>query len=351
MSKARRAITPHFSHKEILCILSDNYQLTGKLKNLPGYCDQNLLLISDNSSKYIIKVANSGEQPLELAMQNSAMEHLSKKELIVPHARLNTAQHCITLVTDQNKNEFCFRVLSYLNGNFYVDSKRDTHNNQLWHSLGAFMANISQGLSDFTHAGAYRYFEWDLAHGYGICHTKKHLLNQSQQKIVDYFLQLYQTQTMPVLPKCRQAVIHNDANDYNLLIDNIDYATAITGLIDFGDMVFSHVINELAITCAYALMEQSDPIATMCTIVAGYHLHYELTNTELEVLFSLVALRLCVSVCNSALAIKEQPNNDYLLVSVKPAWQLLTQLQQQNPYAVLCQLRNACGFSVNKRQS
>ena len=38
------AETPVFSQQEILCLLTHHYQLTGQLKSLPGYLDQNLLL-------------------------------------------------------------------------------------------------------------------------------------------------------------------------------------------------------------------------------------------------------------------------------------------------------------------
>ncbi len=344
-------MTPSFTEQEILTILADNYQLTGSLKALAGYCDQNLLLTAQGGERYIVKIANSEEKLTELAMQNAAMAHLTAQSLAVPCAINNSAQESITQVADEQGNQFFFRVLSYLEGNFYADSAASSHNASLWQSLGQFIAQIDKGLSDFTHPGAYRYFDWDLAHGFAICQEKKHLLSSEQQHQVHYFLSHYQTQTMPLLAQCRQGVIHNDANDYNLLINNSDQPSEISGLIDFGDMVYSHVINELAITCAYALMGQDEPITALTEIVSAYHQQYPLRDVELEVLFSLIALRLCVSVCNSAKAIKEQPDNEYLLISVKPAWQLLAQLQRENPFALLTQLRLACGLPADAGKS
>ncbi len=343
--------TPCFSEQQLLQLLADNYQLAGALKPLDGYCDQNLLLTTVTGSHYIVKVANSAEKSLALAMQNAAMTHLTNKALAVPHALVNKQQQQLTLITDACGVKFYLRVLSYLAGGFYADNINEKHQIELWQSLGKFIAEINNGLSDFSHPGAYRFFEWDLAHGFAICQTKKHLLNAAEQELVAYFLGIYQTQTMALLAQCRQGVIHNDANNYNLLVNSTDCASSVIGLIDFGDMVFSHVINELAITCAYALMKQEEPINALVTIVASYHQHHKLTATELEVLLSLIALRLCVSVCHSAQAIKAQPENTYLLVSAKPAWQLLTQLQKCNAYAVLCQLRLACGFDVDGGKS
>jgi 4-aminobutyrate aminotransferase-like enzyme/Ser/Thr protein kinase RdoA (MazF antagonist) len=347
--------TPSFSDDELLIVLAQQYNLEGQLKKLPGYCDQNLRLTTADNIQYIVKVANAAEPKLELEMQNAAMKHLTQKKCAVPQALPNNQSESITTIKDIQQQAYCLRVLTYLPGDFYVDAQSLTHTPELWTDLGQFMGEIDLALADFEHAGAYRYLDWDLAQGYRVCMSKKSLLNSQQIKLVEHFLTLYQTQTMPLLGQLPQGVIHNDANDYNLLINDVSYPTKISGLIDFGDIVHSHIINELAITCAYALMGEKDVkhdlLTVLKTIVAGYHKVRPLRAAELEVLFSLIALRLCTSVCNAALAISQQPDNEYLLVSVKPAWTLLEQLKALNPYAVLCQLRQACDLSVDNGQA
>lgn len=348
-------ITPSFSDNELVKILAEHYNLTGTLKKLPGYCDQNLRLTTADNVHYIVKVANSAEPKLELDMQNAAMAHLTLKKCAVPHALKNKSAQTITTIKNSQQQGFCLRVLTYLPGDFYVEANYLSHNPVLWSDLGQFMGNIDLALTDFEHAGAYRYLDWDLAQGYRVCMSKKSLLSSQQTNLVEHFLTLYQTQTMPLLGQLPQGVIHNDANDYNLLINDVNAPTKILGLIDFGDMVHSHIINELAITCAYALMgekaDKQDLLSVLKAIVASYHQARPLSDAELEVLYSLIALRLCTSVCNAALAISQQPDNKYLLVSVKPAWQLLEQLKALNPYAVLCQLRQACKMPVDSGQA
>ncbi len=345
------AKTPTFSNIEIIQLLIQQYRLSGRLKSLPGYCDQNLLLTTTDNEQYIVKIANAVEPKIELKMQNAAMAHLTEKECAVPHAVSNQQGETITTITNSQQEAFCLRVLIFMPGQFYADADSLSHTPTLWSDLGQFIGSLDLALADFQHPGAYRYLDWDLAQGYRICMSKKYLLNPQQICLVEKFLSIYQTQTMPVLSQLPQGIIHNDANDYNLLVDDISAPTKITGLIDFGDMVHTHIINELAIACAYALMgeksAQQDTLSAFTAIVAGYHQVKTLQDVELEVLFSLVALRLCTTVCNSALAIKQQPDNEYLLVSVKPAWQLLEQFNALNPYAVLCQLRQACQLPVD----
>jgi 4-aminobutyrate aminotransferase-like enzyme/Ser/Thr protein kinase RdoA (MazF antagonist) len=343
--------TPKFSELEILQFIAAHYHLNGSLKALPGYCDQNLLLTTQDKQHFIVKIANNAEAKIELAMQNQAMVHLREKSAATPYVIANKAGQLLSSISNQQSQHFNLRVLSYIDGDFYADSAPENHNTVLWQHLGSFIGQLDLDLADFQHAGAYRYLEWDLAQGYGVCQMKKHLLLDEQSAIVEHFLTLYHNQTMPILPTLPMGIIHNDANDYNLLIDNTAQPARISGLIDFGDMVHTHVINELAITCAYALMGQSDILTTLKTIVAGYHSVKPLQENELDVLYALIALRLCTTVCNSALAIQQQPENEYLLVSVKPAWVLLSQLKALNPFSVSCQLRAACQLSVDSGQS
>ena len=354
--------TEQLSIKQLSQLLVDHYEIdglaNGQLKPLPSYCDQNALLICGDE-RYIVKIAHPDEPLIALQMQNAMMGHLTAKKQQVPYVMKNSQGEQITVIQSKNaldsltanltKNSQAsyLRVLSYLPGSFYADA--EVHSIALHRHLGLFLADINLALEDFEHPGAYRYLDWDLAHGYQVCMSKKHILcaQDHSQALVDHFLQYYHNHTMPLLGQLPLGVIHNDANDYNLLVDSQTHPKQITGIIDFGDVVHTHIINELAIAAAYALMGQDDIAASLCELVASYHQQKPLSDVELEVLFSLIALRLCVSVCNSTEAIQNNPENDYLLVSAKPAWQLLEQLKKLNPFALLCQLRSTCGLAVD----
>jgi Ser/Thr protein kinase RdoA (MazF antagonist) len=60
-----------------------------------------------------------------------------------------------------------------------------------------------------------------------------------------------------------RSVIHNDANDHNLLVGPPTAAPeerAVTGLLDFGDMVETWTVCELSVAVAYAVFGQADPL-------------------------------------------------------------------------------------------
>ena len=125
---------------------------------------------------------------------------------------------------------------------------------------------------------------------------------------------------IPRLPSLRRSVIHNDANDHNVVVD--DAGLRVSGLLDFGDLVHSVTAQEAAVACAYAMLGRADPVAVMGRIVAGFDSTCPLTADELDALPSLILARLGASVAISALQARLAPD-PYLRVSEGPAWALI----------------------------
>ena len=195
-----------FSVEQLNQLLIEHYDIDGiehgQLKPLPSYCDQNALLtcgsgLTCGNDRYIVKIAHPDESLISLQMQNAMMSHLKAKEQQVPYVLKNRKDEQISVVKGldslaNNSSDFYLRVLSYLPGCFYADA--DSHNDYLLRDLGQFMANLNIALDNFEHPGAFRYLEWDLAHGYQVCMRKKHLLaaqDNEQYQLVEHFLNYY----------------------------------------------------------------------------------------------------------------------------------------------------------------
>ena len=63
----------------------------------------------------------------------------------------------------------------------------------------------------------------------------------------------------PRFAALRRAVVHNDPNDYNVLVDGANGPRVIE-ILDFGDIVHSYAIADLAIAVAYAVLGKADPL-------------------------------------------------------------------------------------------
>src|SRR5262249_23297248 len=152
-------------------------------------------------------------------------------------------------------------------------------------------------------------------------------------------------------PRLRKSAIHNDANDYNVIVGgDADLYTKnqnVAGLIDFGDMVYSFTVADLAVAIAYAILDKPDPLAAAAEIVSGYHAEYGLTEDEIDALFGFVRLRLCMSVCIGASQRLQRPDDDYLAISQRPIRDMLPKLAQIHPRFAEAVFRNACGLPAS----
>lgn len=328
-----------FTDELIKEIVLENYSLSVEVKKLNGYEEQNFLLKDKNSKKYILKVANDELTPAFLDAQVEMLSHLSKSNVasMIPHFILNNAGRALTHYTNDGKNYF-IRVLHFLEGNFWGDTKNLPEKSFI--DLGNVLGKLDDALKDFSHAATHRHFLWDINNA-ADANAKLHCIKDPERRrIAGYFLLQFETEVLPVLHTLRYACIHNDANDYNILIKG----NVVSGIIDFGDVVYSALINNLAIACTYAILNCEDPLKSATLIVKGYHHAYSLEEKEIELLYYLIAARLCISVTQSAWSASVNPFNEHHFLTEKPGWELLYKWIKINPLKAYNEFRKACDF-------
>ncbi len=312
-------------------------------KSLPGSVDFNFHLKTQDGAAYILKISRHNPDIQNMDMQNRVMLHLAKKKLPLelPLVIPNSEGKLITFLKDEAERERAMRLLTWVPGR--VLAKVNPHSKKLLESLGTANALLCLGLEGFDHPAAHEYMAWDIAQ---MLWVKNHLevFNPAQRAIVDYFLQILENEVLPKYVDFRKSVIHCDANDYNVLVNNDLENPKVIGLIDFGDAIYSQIINDLAITLAYALMHKKDPLAAAIPIIRGFHQHYPLEEKEVELLFPLIAARLLISVTASGINRIKEPENEYLFVSERPAWNLLEKLRAISPALAHYSFRHACGW-------
>ena len=137
------------------------------------------------------------------------------------------------------------RLLSFLNGTFLGDLNP---NKQMAMSLGTFLADLDTELMDFDNAELRaRKCEWDIQQ---LSLNRKYISDisdVSNQNLVRYFFMQFEQIVVPIAPELRMSFIHSDANEWNILIKGDE----VNALIDFGDMVYSPLINEIATAVTY----------------------------------------------------------------------------------------------------
>jgi 4-aminobutyrate aminotransferase-like enzyme/Ser/Thr protein kinase RdoA (MazF antagonist) len=323
----------------------DVYGIHSTAKALVGEYDKNFHLVSDQG-EFVLKLMHPQAEQGTLELQIAALEHLAHKapELIVPRVQRSKTGNLVEIIEASDGQRLVW-LLSYIPGKLYADVKPQSR--ELQGSLGHLLGQFDKALLDFEHPVAKRNLKWDLANAEWIEHHLSDIEDKRQRQIVEKILMNYQENIKPALSQVRWSVIHNDANDYNIVVeDRVVENPKVKSVIDFGDMLYTPTINELAIAAAYAMMGQSDPVGAVASMVRGYHAVLPLEDKELELLFPLIQMRLAVSVTNSAIQKRLRPDDPYVVISEKPAWELLGKLISVPPRLAYYRFREACGLDI-----
>lgn len=332
---------PAFTPDEAQRLLARDYGVEGVLKELVSERDQNFLVESP-AGTFVLKIANAVEDPAFLALQNAAMKHVALADPALGLQRILATRSGADIAWwEHGTSRHAVRLLTYLPGELYSAVGSSP---ALLGSLGGFMGRLSRALRGFGHPAAFRPgFLWNLDEAMAVKPWLADIAPERRELVARIFAR-YEARVLPQLHLLRGAVLHQDANDNNIVVDRS--SGTVTGLIDFGDMTHGRQVNELAVTLAYALLDVDDVYKAAAPLIAAYARAFPLEAEEAAILFDLVAARLAMSVCISSHRAKDFPDNDYLLVSQAPAFRLLDRLDRTNPDFLAAFTRHAAGLAA-----
>ena len=347
MSHIQRS--PRFTVEDAIDVAAKWYGLPVTARPLPSERDQNFHLTTTAGEAYVLKIAGADDARDVLDLQNRALAHLHAAD-----SRFAPLQLQQTLMGESmfhipaaDGTKHHVRLLRYVPGKPLADVK--PHTPALLRSLGAYLGVMDRALAAFTHPAADRTLQWDLRQAPAV--IRRHLgeiADPTRRAWVSAWLDEFEGETAPRLSNLRTSIIHNDGNDYNVIVAPATLQgpaePTIAGVIDFGDMVHSYTVAEPAIAAAYAMLHKADPLTAAAHLIAGYHAEYPLTEDELALLYPLIRMRLCASVCLAAHQQRQQPENRYLSISEQPAWALIERLRNAPPNLAHYTFRQACGL-------
>ena len=333
--------TPRFTLEAATALAAELYGISASASPLPSERDQNFLL-ETAGEKFVLKIANALEERAMLEAQHFALAHLVRSVSFCPRVVPATSGEMISRAENLSGRHFV-RLVTYLPG-IPLAEVRD-HSPGLLRDLGRRMGQLDHALASFDHPALHRDFHWDLANGLQVINEHASLVADKELRLlINGFVKGFERDLLPLLPRLRTSAIHNDANDYNVLV-NGKSENAVVGLVDFGDMVHSFAVGDLAVAIAYAVLNKTDPVAAAAQVAAGYHSDCPLNEDEVAALFGLVCLRLCMSVCLAAHQQRQRPNDEYLSISQRSVRETLPKLAAIDPCVVEAIISEACGLS------
>jgi 4-aminobutyrate aminotransferase-like enzyme/Ser/Thr protein kinase RdoA (MazF antagonist) len=327
----------------------DTFGVSGEILPLPGEIDTNYLVTQKNSKKWVLKISPEDYDIQVLDFQEKLLEHLEKSSLKASAPMMKIAANgkkTLYLKDDTNRTR-AVRMLTWIEGDLW--SKVSPVTNELLFSLGQKAGQTTLALKGFDHHIASRVFDWNLDHAEWT-ENYIHLIDPSLQTAFSKVISQYK-ESKSDLEKLRKSVIHNDANDNNIITQTDFGSNIVVSIIDYGDAVKSTIINDVAVTATYAIMGQNDPLQAACAVLKGYHNSFPLEAAEVRYLYCLIGMRLVISLTKSAINKQKEPENEYLQISDQAAGRLLIQWSGIHPSLAYYSFRAAIGLMPHPHET
>ena len=329
---------------DVEVLVKSVFGVSATAQKLLSEYDEVFRLVTTDSESLIVKVMHSSRTAEFVDMQCGALEQLERTvpNLNLPRVLRTKTGRAFERISDSEGQERIVWALTYLPGKTLYGAR--PHSPDIFQGIGELLGHIDKSLLDFHHRAAKREFKWDLSKALWIREYVHEIHDAAHRSLILRAIDRYTELVVPQLVSLGTSVIHGDANDYNVLIDDTaDSGKPSIGLIDFGDMHEGLRVAEPAVASAYAALGKQDPLSFAASVVAGYDRVIRLEERELKVLFPLIVMRLAVSVVNSALERKRRPEDAYVSISEGPAWAALEKLDAIDPKLAEFFFRSACG--------
>lgn len=321
-SLVQRASLPNpvVSIEQAQALLFEHYGLQGQLYSLGSQQDLNFR-VENPRGRWVLKFCHDEGARQALAAQHAAMLHLARSSLSVPHVLLATDGRDTVAVT-LGQQRLQMRVLSYLEGQPLTRLKH--LGPEPIARIGRLCGEVDRALIDFQHPGLARTLQWDPRHAHKLLDRLLPTLDDPRQRgrVVEMAFEA-QRRLGEVSADLPMQAVHLDITDDNSVWQrDVNLHWQLAGLIDFGDLVHTWRVADLAATCAALLHHaHGDPFAVLPAVTA-YHQANPLSEAELRALWPLVVLRAAVLVTSSARQLSVAPDNDYIRANVEHEWEI-----------------------------
>ncbi|QJU52500.1 aminotransferase [Herbiconiux sp. KACC 21604] len=326
------------------------FGVTGPVRSLGSQTDANLV-VGEEGQRFLLKIANPSSTVAELEAQSLAAAHVGgaldarRAGIAVPRT-VPAADGSLVQTVELAGRPLQARLLEFvegtpLSGDRYLSPA-------VVAEFGRFAALAVLSLADFAHPGTHRELEWDLRQARRLVDDllpyvdDPELAEQVRRAADEAWARVSELDGS--LPR---QVIHGDITDDNV-VGATDAAGRLMphGIIDFGDVVHSWTVAELAVSCSGVLHHHGAGPTSVLPAVRAFHELRPLAEAEAEALWPLVVLRAATLVVSAHHAAATDPGNDYTRANAEHE-HVIFEVATSVPLRVMTGLvRVVCGFEV-----
>ncbi len=329
-------MTPEY----VLALLKEHWAIDADdsaLLRLDGEQDDNFAVSVAGEKRHVLKIMHSGCDLDSLALQLRALEQAAPLRLTPAPIPTRLGESIATVNTPEGVR--LAWLMSWREGRLLAHHY--PHTKALGEDFGRALAKLTEALSSLPQPPFASEGLWDLSNADALI-DQIGAVDPEHRALTLSALTAFKDTIKPQLSALPWGMVHNDANDYNVLVCE----DRISGIIDFGDLSWQPRICDLAIALAYYLLDKPAPINACSDVLRGYNSVLPLSGTELDVLFPLVKARLAVSLTISSNRQQDNPDDAYITISQAPVKRALKDLQSVSDAFALAAFRHACGLGV-----
>jgi Ser/Thr protein kinase RdoA (MazF antagonist) len=292
---------PALTEAECLAAVAAHWGIDGRLEPLTSERDLNFRLRTGQGD-FVLKVVNAAEDAGVTEFQTLALDHIAARDPALPVPRAIRARDGAASVLLAGGNRM--RLLSWVEG---VPMHRAPTSAALRRGMGTMAARLTRALEGFDHPAARHVLQWDIKHASRLRPLLPAIADADLRAICTRWLDRFDRQVGPRLMGLPWQVVHADLNPHNVLTAPDDPAH-ISGVLDFGDMVFTPRICDLAVAAAYQL-NPDEAEASLMQVAEGWASILPLLPVEAALLRDLTAIRMVTTLAITSHRAARQPGN------------------------------------------
>lgn len=324
---------PPVSPAQAEAVARAHWGIDGRARLLTGERDSNFRLTARDGCQFVLKFANPAENPAVVDMQICALAHIAARDPAFPVPRMVALPDGrIETVVDGVR----VRLLTWLPGIPLRDARRSAAQRV---ACGTALARLGLALRDFEHSASGTALIWDLAHTARLREVLDSLDRAARARVLPV-LDAFEAQVAPHHATLRAQIVYNDMNIGNTLVDPAA-PDHVAGIIDFGDIVKTALVNDVAIGATSQLVVGTDIPTSVADFVGGFHHTRALLADEIAVLPLLMACRLVMSVVLQAWHRATHPHN--------PHYHAVTDVEMNRRLAAIDAVRGADTMTAIRR--
>ena len=267
-------------------LLAKHWSLEASLKRLPGE-NLNFLVETSTARRHVLKITIDPEA--DVSLEETVLAELHAAGIPVPKA-VSSGQGDSIVETSHDGIDATARLQGHLPGTQWRTLEQTPTRLR---NIGRMIARLHLALEGFIdrHPESKRSHAWDLSKVDRYRSSISRFSAPEQRLMLERCMHLYAAIALPGLGSCPQGMLHGDANDENILFEGDE----ISGVVDVGDTQQGALIQDLAISLAYALQPAGSTLDDAAILIAGYDEVRPLETCEETILFPLVMARLACS--------------------------------------------------------